>query len=294
MSKHYFMRAFPCILVLAVTTVLLACGDDDEPTATTPATTGSPVDGGDEEIDISGVPELEDGTLSIGSDIAYAPIEFYEEGTETPAGLDVDMAEAMAEALGVEFEFINTGFDGIIEALNTEDYDIIMSAMTINPEREAEIDLVPYVNVGTGILVAAGNPEGIADVADLCGLTVAVQLGTIQETLLQEQNATCEQEIEIVTFDTNPLAVEDLRTGGSDANLADFPVSYVDAQESDGDLEVLDVQIDPAPVRHRRAQVVHRTKGRARGRRSPPSRPAASTMPSSRSGTPWRERSSNW
>ncbi|MGH9202062.1 MAG: ABC transporter substrate-binding protein [Vicinamibacterales bacterium] len=221
-----------------------ACGDDDEeedggasPTATE--------EGG--EIDISGVPELDDGLLNIGSDIAYAPIEFYKEGTETPDGLDVDLANALAEALGVEAEFMNTGFDGIIEALQTEDFDVIFSAMTINPEREEEIDFVPYVNVGTGILVPTGNPEGIASVEDLCGLTVAVQLGTIQEALLKTQNETCTDKMEIVTFDTNPLAVEDVRTGGADANLSDFPVAYVDAQESDGELEALDVQIDPAP-----------------------------------------------
>lgn len=233
------------ILILGSLLAFAACGDDDgeEDGGATPG----PTEEGGGEIDISDVPELEDGVLNIGSDIAYAPIEFYKEGTEEPDGLDVDLANAMAEVLGVEAEFTNTGFDGIIEALNTEDFDVIFSAMTINAEREEVIDFVPYVNVGTGIVVPADNPEGIAGVEDLCGLTVAVQLGTIQETFLQEQNETCTEKMEIVTFDTNPLAVEDVRTGGSDANLSDFPVAYVDAQESEGDLEALDVQIDPSP-----------------------------------------------
>src|SRR3990172_614705 len=232
------------VLVLGALLAFTACGDDDEQDGgASPAAT----EGGGGEIDISGVPELEDGVLNIGSDIAYRPIESYIEGTETPEGLDVDLADAMAGVLGVEAEFINTGFDGIIEALNTEDFDVIYSAMTINPEREEVIDFVPYVDVGTGILVPTGNPDGIEAVEDLCGLTVAVQLGTIQETLLNEHNDTCTEKITILTFDTNPLAVEDVRTGGADANLADFPVAYVDAEESDGELEALDVQIDPAP-----------------------------------------------
>jgi polar amino acid transport system substrate-binding protein len=241
------VRWFLLIILLAGLVALAACGDDDEggDEATPEATQEG--NGTGAEIDISGVPELEDGVLNIGSDIAYAPIEFYQEGTETPDGLDVDLANAMADAMGVEAEFINTGFDGIIQALNTEDFDVIYSAMTINPEREEEIDFVPYVNVGTGILVPTGNPGGITGLEDLCGLTVAVQLGTVQESYLNTQNETCTEPIEIVTFDTNPLAVEDLRTGGSDANLADFPVAYVDAQESNGELEALDVQIDPAP-----------------------------------------------
>ncbi len=233
------------VLILAAALGFAACGDneEEEPTATSKATATKAAG----EIDISSVPELKDGTLTIGSDIAYAPIEFYKEGTETPEGLDVDLAKAIAEELGVEVEFINTGFDGLIGALGTEDFDVIMSAMTVTEEREQEIDFVPYVNVGTGILVPAGNPDGVAGLEDLCGLTVAVQVGTIQVDLLETQNASCTEKMDIVTFDTNPLAVEDLKTGGADANLSDFPVAYVDAQESAGALETLKVQIDPAP-----------------------------------------------
>jgi polar amino acid transport system substrate-binding protein len=193
------------------------------------------------------VPELEDGTLTIGSDIAYAPIEFYIEGTETADGLDVDIAKALGAALGVEVEFVNSGFDGLIGALGTEDFDVIMSAMTVTEEREQVIDFVPYVNVGTGILVPAGNPDDVQELEDLCGLTVAVQVGTTQEILVNTQNDSCSEKINVVTFDTNPLAVEDVKTEGSNANLSDFPVAFVDAEESEGALEVLDAQIDPAP-----------------------------------------------
>jgi ABC-type amino acid transport substrate-binding protein len=143
-------------------------------------------------IDISGVPELEDGVLNVGSDIAYAPFEFFQEGTEIADGLDVDMATAIADVLGVEAEFINTGWDGIIPALQTEDFDVIMSAMTITPERSEEIDFVAYISVGTGIVVPVGNPDNIQELDDLCGLTVAVQVGTIQEQMLNDQNEECE------------------------------------------------------------------------------------------------------
>jgi polar amino acid transport system substrate-binding protein len=225
-----------------------ACGDDDDddgdegdessPTATSDEGNGEGAT----------APELEDGTLSVGSDIAYAPMEFFIEGTEDPDGFDIDLGKAIAEELGVEAEFINTGFDGIIPALQTEEFDIIMSAMTVNPERSEEADFVEYLSVGTGILVPAGNPEGISSIEDLCGLTVAVQVGTIQVDMLDAQNDACDEPIEVVTFDTNPLAVEDVRTGGADANLADFPVAVLDAEESGGELvEILDEQLDVAP-----------------------------------------------
>ena len=53
--------------------------------------------------------------------------------------------------------------------------------------------------------------------------------------------------IKIVTFDTNPLAVEDLRTGGADANFSDFPVAAEDAAKSGGELQVVEPQIGPEP-----------------------------------------------
>lgn len=230
--------------VVGVLLAMAACGGDGE--EATPTAKGSPAATAG-KIDISAVPELKDGKLQVGSDIAYAPIEFYKEGTTEPDGLDVDLAKALAKVLGVDVEFINTGFDGIIPALKTKEFDVIMSAMTVTDERKQEIDFVEYANVGTGVLVPKGNPKAIHSVDDLCGLTVAVQAGTIQYDLVTAQNDKCPKKINIVTFDTNPLAVEDVKTGGADVNLSDFPVAFVDAEESDGKLEVLDVQIDPEP-----------------------------------------------
>ena len=219
---------------LALTALLAfaACGDDE--------------DGGGGG---GGAPELDDGVLTIGSDITYAPIEFYKEGTEEADGLDVDLAKALAAELGVEVEFINSGFDGLIEALRTNEFDVVMSAMTITDERSQQIDFVPYVNVGVGIVVPAGNPNNIQELEDLCGLTVAVQAGTIQLDEMEDlnQDACADNNVDIVTFDTNPLAVEDVRTGGADANFSDFPVAFLDAQESDGVLEVVEPAPNPQP-----------------------------------------------
>ncbi len=239
------------VLALASALVFAACDDDDDDgDGVTPTGGETPVAGETPAgIDISGVPELQDGVLSVGSEIAYAPFEFFQEGTEIPDGLDIDLAEAIAEALGVEVEFINTGFDGLIPALQTAEFDILVSAMTIRPDREEQIDFVPYITVGTGILVPAGNPNNIQGLDDLCGRTVAVQVATIQVTFLEDlnQDGCADNNIDIVTLESNPLAVEDLRTGGSDANFSDFPVAFTDAEESEGALEVVPTQIDPEP-----------------------------------------------
>ena len=245
LSRYFLMLAIPALVAVLA---FAACDDDEDDGGVTPGADETPVAGVTPAgIDISGVPELEDGVLNVGSDIAYAPFEFYQEGTEIEDGLDIDLAEAIADALGVDIVFLNTGFDGIIPALQTEDYDVIVSAMTITDERSELIDFVAYITVGTGIVVPAGNPNNIQGLDDLCGLTVAVQVGTIQVDMLNEQNDKCAEPIDVVTFDTNPLAVEDLRTGGADANFSDFPVAAEDAAKSDGDLEVVETQIAPEP-----------------------------------------------
>ena len=241
-----FERWFRLVCVVAAIAVALmlfaACDDEEEEGTPTATPAGTPV---------AGVPELEDGVLQVGSDIAYAPMEFFEEGTATPLGLDVDLGEALAEAMGAEAEFINTGWDGIIGALKVERFDVIMSAMTITEDRSKEIDFVAYFTAGTDILVAKGNPENIAGFEDLSGLTVAVQVGTIQVDQLNAANEgfkeAGEAEIDILIYDLNPLAVEQLRLGRADAVLADSPVAANDARLSEGELETVGLTLPPAP-----------------------------------------------
>src|SRR3972149_3782614 len=242
MSPRSLSRISLLVFVLALAAVLaFAACKDDKKEGTTP-TAG--------EIDISGVPELQDGVLNVGSEIAYAPFEFYQEGTETEDGLDIDIAKAIAAELGVDIEFLNTAFDGLIPALQSAEFDILVSAMTIRPDREDQIDFVPYITVGTGIVVPVGNPDNVTGLDEsLCGLTLAVQVATIQVTFVEDLNdgACADNNVDIVTFDTHPLAVEDLRTGGSDANFSALPVAAEDAAQSEGELEVVGAQVDPGP-----------------------------------------------
>ena len=233
------------IAAFAALVVFAACGDDEENGEET-AAPGTPSD-----TAAAQVPELEDGVLNVGSDIAYAPIEFFEEGTQNPQGLDIDLANALAEELGVTVEFTNTGFDGIIGALTAQRFDALMSAMTVTEERQKEIDFIPYFDAGTDILVAEGNPKNIKTIEDLSGLTVGVQIATIQVDQLKAANdalkAAGKPEINVLTFDQNPLAVEQLRTGRADAVIADSPVVANDARLSEGKLEALGLAVEAAP-----------------------------------------------
>jgi polar amino acid transport system substrate-binding protein len=241
--RRWFRLASIVAVAAAVLVLFVACGGGEEKAAgNTPAGSATSA---------AKVTELQDGVLQVGSDISYAPIEFFEEGTQNPAGLDVDLANALAEELGVRAEFINTGFDGIIGALNVNRFDVLMSAMTVTEERQKEIDFIPYLNAGTDILVAQGNPKNIKTIEDLSGLTAGVQIATIQVDQLKAANdqlkAAGKAEINVLTFDQNPLAVEQLRTGRADAVIADSPVVANDARLSEGKLQALGLAVEAAP-----------------------------------------------
>jgi len=246
MTKFFSRLAFLSTLLALVAVMALgvACGDDDDDDD------GGGDDGGGAVVDVSNVPELEDGMLTVGSDIAYPPIEYYEEGTQNAVGLDVDLLAAMAAAMGVDYEFQQVAdFAGIIGDLNSERYDIVMSAISITEEREAEIDMIPYFGpAGTGVLVQAGNPEGIETIEDLCGKAVAAQVGTVQVDYMEDFNADqcADDPIDIKTFPDNPAAVQELLLGRVAAQLSDDPVAAYGAAQSDGDLEVAVTGFDSA------------------------------------------------
>src|SRR3990172_4819721 len=246
-----FSRVPLLLLVLALAAVLAfaACKDDKKEAGETPSTGQTPAAG---EIDISNVPELQDGKLLVGSDIAYPPIEFLEEGTQNPVGLDIDLAKAIAEVLGVEVEFQQVAdFAGIVGDLKAKRYDIVMSAISITPEREKEVDFVPYfAPVGTGILVQAGNPKGLTSFwSDLCGHAIAAQAGTYQVDQMEAANAAdCKDNpIDIRQFPDNPAAVQELSLGRVDAELADDPVAAYTAAHSDGKAELAAPGLEAAP-----------------------------------------------
>jgi len=234
-------------LAIAALVVFAACGGGEETAKATPSGSQSPAA---TKIDVSGVTELQDKKLTVGSDIAYAPIEFLEAGTQNAVGLDIDIANAMGKLLGVDVEFLQvSSFEGIVGDLQAKRYDMIMSAITINEKRQKEIDFIAYFDAGTGILVPKGNPKGLKTFDDLCGLKVAAQLGTVQVDQMNAANdGTCkDKKIDVKTFPDNPFAVQELKLGRADAELADFPVAAYDAKQSDGKLEVLSTQFEAAP-----------------------------------------------
>ena len=121
--------------------------------------------------------EKEEGTLVMGTNADFPPFELRNEQNEVD-GFDVDIAKAVAAAMGKELVIEDMAFDGLIPALQTDKIDIAVAGMTITPERLEEVDFsTPYYNAGQTVVVREENNE-IQGVDDLDGKLIAVQLGT--------------------------------------------------------------------------------------------------------------------
>jgi polar amino acid transport system substrate-binding protein len=185
-------------------------------------------------------------------DVSYPPEEFYAADGTTAQGSDIDIAKEIGTRFGVSTEIDNTGFDGIIPALNAGKCDLIISGMNSTEERKKQVDFVDYLKVGQGLLVPTGNPKGIKTLDDLSGKTVAVQLGTTNKDALDAANqqfqAAGKPLIEIQTFQADTDAFQQLSLGRVDAYSGDSPVCAYYAEQNKGKFEVGGSPIDPIAI----------------------------------------------
>jgi polar amino acid transport system substrate-binding protein len=201
------------------------------------------------------------GVIRVGSDIAYAPVEFKDKSGKT-AGIDPELADAIGKQLGVKVDFQNGTFDTLISGLAADRYDMAMSAMTDTKDRQngvdsdtgkkvgSGVDFVDYFDAGVSIYTAKGKTEGIASWKDLCGKKVAVQRGTVSHDLAKAQAKKCgSKTLKIEAYDTDQQAQTRLRSGGVDAVSSDFPVAAYAVKTSGGgkDFEIVGDQVEAAP-----------------------------------------------
>jgi polar amino acid transport system substrate-binding protein len=179
--------------------------------------------------------------ITVGSDVEYPPLEFFAEGTSTPQGFDVDLANAIGKRLGVSARIVNfTDLGGLLPALVAGRFDVVMSGLTDTPERRAlGVAFVDYLMAGTSILVPKGNPKGVKSLEDLCGQDVAVQKDTEQDIhAVPDQSAACRAagraELNVVALASEAGALEQLRGGRVAAVLSDAAVAGYSAKTSAG------------------------------------------------------------
>jgi putative amino-acid transport system substrate-binding protein len=154
-------------------------------------------------------------TLTVGMSGGYFPFTFVKQ--DQLQGFEVDVMTAVGEEAGLDVEFETMSFSGLIGALEAGRIDTIANQITITPEREARFAFTqPYVYDGAQVVVRAGN-DAITGVEDLKGRTVAVNLGSNFEQLLNDLPYA--GEIEVKTYESN--IAQDTALGRVDAFVMD-------------------------------------------------------------------------
>jgi polar amino acid transport system substrate-binding protein len=257
-AAHHRLAAVGAIAV-AGTLLLAGCGDqtkDKDSSDSSASTSSAPL--------AAKLPQAirDKGVVKVGSDIAYAPVEF-KDGSGKTVGIDPDLADAMGKQLGVKFQFENGTFDTLITGLRSKRYDIAMSAMTDTKDRQdgvdsetgkkvgEGVDFVDYFTAGVSIYTKKGDDQGIKTWSDLCGKKIAVQRGTVSEDLAKAEAKKCPsgKKLSIESFDNDQQAQTRVRSGGAQAGSSDFPVTAYAVKTSGGgkDFQIVGEQVEAAP-----------------------------------------------
>jgi polar amino acid transport system substrate-binding protein len=161
----------------------------------------------------------------VGTDAQYAPFESQNEKGEI-VGFDIDVVKAAAAKAGIEVKFINTPWEGIFNALNQGDRDLLVSAITITEQRRQSMDFsTPYFDAMQLIAVKADSK--VAKFDDLKALKVGVQTGTTGDEVVGKLQGKTSPNVK--RFESTPLALKELEAGGVDAVVADngVVINYV-------------------------------------------------------------------
>lgn len=182
--------------------------------------------GGDSESD-DGLGLFKPGDLTICANVETPP-NIYVDDDGKPIGVEVDIANAMADQLGLATNILEYDFAGLIPALQAHQCDTIISTLYIKPEREEIANFVPYLISGTGIAVSKENPANVTGYDDsLCGAKVIGINGATGAVLIEEKSAECEANglptIDITLLDSPADALQQVISGQVDA--------FVDASE---------------------------------------------------------------
>ncbi|MFE5672866.1 amino acid ABC transporter substrate-binding protein [Agromyces sp. NPDC056523] len=135
---------------------------------------------------------VKDGTLTVATEGTYRPFSFHEDGSGDLVGYDVEVAEAVAQQLGLEVEFQETQWDAIFAGLDAGRFDVIGNQVSITPEREEQYLFSEPYTVSRGVIVVNEGDSSISSFDDLEGKTTAQSLTSNWYELATESGAQVE------------------------------------------------------------------------------------------------------
>ena len=217
---------------------LAACGSGSSDSADSSEASGSFSD-----AKVAPPTVLSEGELKVCTTSSNPPNTFVDENAEL-TGVEIDMARALAEELGVKANLEEYAFSGLIPALQAKQCDVIMGSLYITPKREEIANFVPYLYSGTGVGVAADNPAKITGPdTSLCGKSVIGITGATGANGAEQLSRDCEAEgkdpVELTLVDSSTSAVQQVLASQVDAFMDTGELMAYYEQKSDGEFTVV-------------------------------------------------------
>ena len=187
----------------------------------------------------SGEGTLDYDKIIVGLDDTFAPMGFRDENGEL-TGVDVELANAVSEELGIPFEFQPIDWSMKETELNNGTVDLLWNGYTITEERKQVVSFTdPYLE-NRQIVVTMVDSD-INSIADIAGKTVAAQDMSSAIDAIEGKPEVKDTFAELVTFETNDQCLRDLEAGRSDAVVADeVLVKYYISQKGAEKYKILD------------------------------------------------------
>ena len=217
-------KLFALLLALAMTASLAACGSKEEAPAEEETVDYASMSIDDLKAAITTVTE---GSLTVATSPDFAPYEFYaidENGEPKLAGFDMDLAQYIADYLGLELDVIPMDFDGTIMELQSGNVDLGMAGYSPDPDRADSMDFSDvYITGGQSFVCVESNKDLFPSLEDAnnADYSIGAQVGSIQATLAKENTP----DADIVELTKVPDIIAELLTGKLDGAFIETMVA---------------------------------------------------------------------
>ena len=223
-------------IVLSSMLLLAACSGSSNEAATQAANAGSEVaadkiTAADESAATGKLKLVEAGKLIVSTNAEFPPYEYYD--ANEIVGIDVEIAKAIADKMGLELEVKDGAFDAIIAEVVSGKADVGIAGMTATDERKQNVDFSDSYATGTQVIIVKEGSE-IKSAVDLEGKSIGVQLGTTGDIM-----ATDVKDSKVEQYNKGMDAVQALSQGKIDAVIIDNEPAKFYEKEVSG-LKILD------------------------------------------------------
>lgn len=192
------------------------------------------------------------GRLVLGLNPIFAPMEFKPPGSAEMHGFDLDFARALARTLGVRLQVSVSPFDQLINSLNTDRVDLVISGLSDSRAREQTLDMIDYFQSGAQVFTTTRKAGAQHGLRELCGRSIGLSkttdnYGTIQKFSAEQCVAAGKPPIDIVGVDSSASARLQLQQGRVDASVQEPETLAYVMKQAPGTFVRLGKPLNPAP-----------------------------------------------